>query len=416
MLGVSSALKRLKRLKRFKRLERGGRRLLVWLLGTAVAALRLCSRRWASSTPIKAPATQSPSIIGLPPAARIQVIRLDQRLGNAVMMTTMLQRLGENAKTAQIDVLANWRFCALLGRHPVVAKTIPFDKRRLIGEGGVLRAMMWLRRQQYDLIIDAANPTDPSSTQALLTALAGGRFTIGPGHGPFAPVYSHSVEIMQHEPSSDELGNSRSRHEIAMRCDLLTPLAVERLPGMELQFLPRLPKVATLADTPALALLHSKLDEHPFAALVVASRRAEKDISVVTLAALVDLCVDNHLRPMLVYGPAEGRRAQQVIELAGERAVLAPPTDIATLGVLLQSATVVVTADSGPMHYSVALGTPTCGIFVATCPGRYGYDLAPHLALDARDRPGDAAGISAAVSDWLVQARGPVKATRGPTN
>jgi ADP-heptose:LPS heptosyltransferase len=80
-------------------------------------------------------------------------------------------------------------------------------------------------------------------------------------------------------------------------------------------------------------------------------------------------------------------------------ATLAPPTGLWELAHLLNAARAVVTCDTGPMHLSVAVGTPTCGIFVSTPPPRYGYPDAPHAAVDAREREHDA--WLAEVGSWL---------------
>ena len=85
--------------------------------------------------------------------------------------------------------------------------------------------------------------------------------------------------------------------------------------------------------------------------------------------------------------------------LSNSTAVLAPPTDLSTLAALMAAARVVITCDTGPMHLAVAVGTPTCGLFVSTDPARYGYSEKPHCAVDARDGVGER--TLAALSRWL---------------
>jgi ADP-heptose:LPS heptosyltransferase len=78
-------------------------------------------------------------------------------------------------------------------------------------------------------------------------------------------------------------------------------------------------------------------------------------------------------------------------------AELAPPTGLTDLADLMHCARAVVSCDTGPMHLAVAVGTPTCGVFVSTDPSRYGYAEAPNLVLDVRSAPLDVGPVE----QWL---------------
>ena len=75
-------------------------------------------------------------------------------------------------------------------------------------------------------------------------------------------------------------------------------------------------------------------------------------------------------------GAEESAMADQ-IAAAGPGVHKAPPTSLMELRGLLQRSQLLVANDSGPMHISVAVGTPTLALFGPTDPGRngpYGMD------------------------------------------
>jgi ADP-heptose:LPS heptosyltransferase len=336
-------------------IERLGRRVLVTLL-----SLLLGSRR----RPIE-----------LPESPRILVVRLDERVGNMLLLVPLLDTLRQRFPRARIDLLANARVQLLMERHPAIDSFIPFDKRAIFAPTGPLRAPFCLRRGRYDLAIDAANPTDPSTTQTILVRLSSARHTVGVAHAAFGRLYSAPVKLRDPEA-----------HEIDLRLQLLAPVPGEALSRQV--FLGELPMPS--AEIGALAE-----DLGDTAVLNVGTRLTEKQLPPETYAAVAAELRGAGYHVLVTYGPTEKKLAEQVCVLDGN-ATLAPATSLVELAHLMRAAQRVVTCDTGPMHLAVAVGTPTCGIFVSTIPSRYGHGP-PHIAIDARD---DASG------SWLVEVRG----------
>jgi len=67
-------------------------------------------------------------------------------------------------------------------------------------------------------------------------------------------------------------------------------------------------------------------------------------------------------------GPSEAATARQIAEAAGEHVRDLTGTDLRNAVLALAAADVSVTNDSGLMHVSAALGTPTVAIFGPTSP------------------------------------------------
>ncbi|MEE8408735.1 MAG: glycosyltransferase family 9 protein [Myxococcota bacterium] len=333
--------------------ERFGRRLLI-----AVVSLLFGIRRRAVS-------------IGESPA--ILVIRLDERVGNMLLLVPLLDSLRRRFPNARIDLLANVKARTLMEGHPALSNLIPFRKRALFAADGPLRTPWRLRRSRYDVAIDAANPTDPSATQSIVARLSGARHTIGPAHSTFARLYSAPVEIDDPEA-----------HEIDLRLRLLAPL-----PGTARSrrvYLGDLPEMRPESDVHRVL---AKRDGRRLAVLNVGARLSTKRLDADAYAEIATRLDANGFDVLVTFGPGERGLAAKVAAL-NHRVTMAPPTDLIELATLLRHANAVVTCDTGPMHVAVAVGTPTCGIFVSTPPTRYGHAEPPHRMIDARERDADA--------------------------
>lgn len=76
---------------------------------------------------------------------------------------------------------------------------------------------------------------------------------------------------------------------------------------------------------------------------------------------------------LVVWGSFDERlMAEEIVALSEGTATLAPNTTLKTLAALIQTADLFVSGDTGPLHMSVAVGTPTIGLYGATRPGDCG--------------------------------------------
>jgi lipopolysaccharide heptosyltransferase I len=77
-------------------------------------------------------------------------------------------------------------------------------------------------------------------------------------------------------------------------------------------------------------------------------------------------------RGAISFGPGERDLAEAVRSAAGDPPPLVEAFDLAQLMALLQSARLLVAADTGPLHLASALGTPVVGLYGPTDPARNG--------------------------------------------
>lgn len=345
-----------------KSIERAGKRLLigalVWLLGVR------------------------PRPVELTFGPRILLVRLDERVGNVILLTPLLQSLRLRFAAAQIDLLGSVRGEPLLKGHPALNRFLPFRKRALFAKEGPIWAPFRLRRGRYDLAIDATNPTDPSVTQAILVRLSGARHTLGFDSPSVARLFSARAH-----------SDGGATHEIDSRLQLLSVL-----PG---DASTRQTSIAPLpVPTPGspLSRLIACAETRPLGVVNVGARLVDKRLGAVEYRRLVELVSKAGLLPVVTYGPRERELAVEVAKSC-RGAKMAPPTNLLDLGNLMASARAVVTCDTGPMHLAVAMKTPTCGLFVNSPLERYGYQESPHRAIDVQQ---DAPEVwLALVSQWL---------------
>jgi ADP-heptose:LPS heptosyltransferase len=78
------------------------------------------------------------------------------------------------------------------------------------------------------------------------------------------------------------------------------------------------------------------------------------------------------LTSLVLWGPGERDRAEQVVAASEGAARVAPATTIADLLAIARAATLFVAGDTGPMQLAAAVGTPIVGVFGPTNPSRNG--------------------------------------------
>jgi heptosyltransferase-3 len=307
----------------------------------------------------------------LPPHfSKILIVRIDERLGNILLLTPLLASLKQSFPHTHITVLAHEKASALLKNHPHVDRFLPFNKRALWGSESLLFRWFYLKRQKYDIAIDASNPTCPSLTHALLVWKSNAHYTLGSALSSCASLF-HAASPMQ-----------AHTHEIDLRLALLEPLHPAHL-------------IRTMHIRPTQAPSPVK---KPYAVLNMGARLPEKQLSISTYTAIAS-CMQKHGCPVyLTYGPHEKNLAQSIHQNVPQ-SHMAPETNIHTLQTFFEHARYVVSCDTGPMHLATATGTPTCGLFVSTSKERYGHTYAPHAALEMCNQPLE--DVLKLLSEWI---------------
>ena len=133
--------------------------------------------------------------------------------------------------------------------------------------------------------------------------------------------------------------------------------------------------------------------DRPIAALVISTSKPDKDWLPDRWAQLCDVLFDEYgLQPVLVGGDSAREREteRQIFARTRTRPYSALGSGIRALVGILDRAAVVISPDTGPLHISVALGTPVISLIGFTDPRRTGpYRAFEELVVDAYNAPGE---------------------------
>jgi len=335
----------------------------------------------------------------LPPGEirKVLVVRTDERVGNVLLTIPLLRALRKGLPRAEIVFLHAASKASLVRGLPYVDRLEPFEKKRFFKAPLRFAAqLLRLRRERFDVAIEAGHYHAFSLTAALLTRVAGARTVIGHDRGPARRFFDHAVAL---PPGVVQ--------DVEAKLQLLGPLGVGP-DGTWLETpLSRDPTAAKEIDAllDAMGLRETRL-------LVVnpGARKLDRRWPTERYAEVTRrIAAEHRLVPLVVWGPGEEALAREVVEGAGPGARLAPPTNLAQLAALFARAALVLTNDTGPMHLACAAGAPTLAIFLAGDAARWGHRLPGFRSVDVS--PGGSGGDTDAVvaaASSLVGAQSPV--------
>jgi len=330
---------------------------------------------------------------------RIALVKLSS-LGDVIHALPVAATLRAARPEARLSWIVERREATVLRGHPALDDVIVADTRgwREARRPAALRAALGdalalrrrLVRARFDVVLDL---------QGLIKSGVLAAATRAPLRIGFAAGF-------RREPLSALFANRRvtppaaARHVVEQYLALLQPLGAGE-PRLEF----RLP--VTPAAEAAIEEWLATAGFKPHRRLVVlnpGAGRADKRWPVEHFAALArGLVQDAGAHVLITWGPGEEAAARAIGAAAA--AMLAPPTDLQTLPALLRRASVMVAADTGPLHMAAALGTACVGLYGPTSAVRNGPYGPGHRALASPD--GTMASLSpAAVLAAVVEALG----------
>jgi heptosyltransferase-1 len=268
----------------------------------------------------------------------------------------------------------------VLAGHPALDEVIAIDTRswrRVRNRADVVRALHAMRALRTRLRMarfDAALDLQGLLKSGVLAALTRAPLRIG-----FAPPRCRERPSAWFTTRHVTPGPG-ARHVVEQYLALLEPLGVT---SPVLDF--RLP--SDPAAEARLGELFAAVGLKPRNRVVVlnpGAGRADKRWPVECFRALAGRLIrETGAHVLVVWGPGEGEAAAAIAATGSARPVLAPPTDLMELIAVLRRASIVVAADTGPLHLAAALGTPCVGLYGPTQTERNGPYGAGHRALQA---------------------------------
>lgn len=313
---------------------------------------------------------------------KIALIKLSS-LGDVVHALPLAASLRARHPGASITWVVEVREAAVLEGHPALDAILTVDTRgwrRRRGPGSLLalgRAVAGLRRRLRRAAFDVAVDAQGLLKSGVLAALTGARCRIG-----FAA--RHCREPLAAAFTNRRVTPPAGRHVVEQYLALLEPLG----PGpTSLDF--HLPDDGPAGEAVERVLAEAGLKpHHRMVVLSPGAGRPDKRWPAAAFGRLAGRLVEEAAAQVLVvWGPGEGELARAVVAAARPaRPALAPPTDLRGLVALLRRASLVVAADTGPLHLAAALGRPCLGLYGPTRPERNGPFGPGHAVVRAPGR------------------------------
>ena len=274
---------------------------------------------------------------------RILVIKLSS-LGDIAHALPAVRALKERTG-AVIDWVVQPEYTRLLTCCPDVERLIEFPRRDFARN--VFSFLREVRRERYDAIVDLQG----LMKSAWVAGMARGRLRAGPA---WAREGAHWFYTLQ--PARAE---GPRRHAVEELMDVVNAVA----PGAADAPVPRL-------DFPE---AENVVEPGPHVAFAPFSRWDTKDWPIEKFAELGKrLVAEMGCQIRIVGGSSNEDQGEALARQIGRARNLCGKTDLPGLCSLLKGMDLLVTVDSGPMHWADALGVPLVAIFGATDPSRTG--------------------------------------------
>ena len=313
----------------------------------------------------------------------IALVKLSS-IGDVVHALPVAAALRNALPQARLTWIVERREAAVLRGHPALTEIVPVDTRLWRRARGPLAlaettgAVAALARHLLAARFDVAIDLQGLIKSGVITAATRAPLRIGFAAG-------HCRERLNTLCTNQRVTPPPSaRHIVDRYLALLEPLGAR----------PRSVEFALPTDGPAEAYVDEFLMGAGLKArdrLVVlnpGAGRADKRWPIECFRVLARrLAAEAGAAVLVIWGPNELADARAIVgQDTPGRAILAPPTNLDELLAVLRRASVVVAADTGPLHLAAALGTRCVGLYGPTSAERNGPYGRGHRSLESPDR------------------------------
>lgn len=267
-------------------------------------------------------------------------------LGDAVLVTSILEKLHAFYPDARIDLVVRKGNDGLFTGHPFIHTLHVWNKR----EGktcALFRLIRQLRQTRYDHIINAQR----FFSTGLMTVLARGKEKIGYDKNPLSFLFTRTVEHV--------IGDGR--HEVDRLNALVAHLTDGNRPW---------PRLYPTSEARAVAerLVYQYTEgQGPYVTIAPASVWFTKQWPEHKWVELIKtLPVDMHI--FLIGAPSDGPLCQRIIKAAGRGHDLSEELSLLASAALMEGAAMNYVNDSAPLHIASAMNAPVTAVFCSTVP------------------------------------------------
>ncbi len=284
---------------------------------------------------------------------KILVIRQDDRIGNPILVTPLLIALRKNFPQAKISFLASEVSAELFSGSKLADELLVLEKKRYIRNPlAFLLNIVRLRKKRFDLAFDCSDENTLSFGHGMWIYLSGAKYRIG--HKRDRSDLFLNIEV----PPADY-----TRHATEMHLDLLRFLVPER--SEELPFLEvKREEEKYIEDY----LEKMGINSEDFLVGINLGGTGKKKWGLENFIALGNRLKRENVKVIYTWGPQE----KNWIKNMNNAEVLKEILPLPKLSALLKRCNLFISSDSGIMHLSTAVGTPTLAIFIHSDPQKFG--------------------------------------------
>lgn len=292
---------------------------------------------------------------------KILVVKL-RAIGDVLLSTAVLKNLRYNFPNAKIDFLTEPPAKEIVDGNPFIDELIIFER-----EKNNLIKFWELRKRKYDLVIDLfCNPRS-----ALLTFITGAKYRVG--YAFRGRSYAYNVKL---KPRKEV------HHNVEFNLDALRAIGLEIIDKeIYIQLNEEAEKFAEKFWK------ENNLNGKLVIALNPSGTWETKRWGIEKFAKLGDIIAKNfNAKILILWGnQKELEDAQKIFSIMEEKPLIPPKTNLKQLASILKRCSFTISNDSGPMHISTAVGTPTLGIYGPTNPYAQGPYGEKHLWVRKED-------------------------------
>lgn len=274
-------------------------------------------------------------------------------IGDVILSTVVLENLKSNFPNASIDYLTEKPSEQMLDGLTEINKVHLFSKKNLPGRFNLIRT---IRKEKYDLILDFYS--NPFTAQ--LTFLSGAKYKAG------FPYKGRKYAYNLFGP--EERG---VYHAADLHLEFLKKLGINV--GNNILKASINDEAKSIADQ----FIKENFENNDFIVGISPSGGWQsKKCDPIKFAEIAHAVVQKYsAKILIVWGPDDEKECDKIISLMKNKVVKAPNTNIQQMAALIYKCKVLIANDSGPMHISTAMGTPTLSLHGPTDPklqGPYG--------------------------------------------
>ena len=284
---------------------------------------------------------------------KILVVRQDDRIGNLILITSLLISLKKNFPQAKISFLASEVASELFSGSKSVDELLVLEKKRYIRNPlAFISNIFKLRKKRFDLTFDCSDENHLSLGHGMWIYLSGAKYRIG--HKRDRSDLFLNIEV----PSVDY-----TRHATDMHLDLLRfliPEISEELPFLEV----KREEEKYIKNY----LEKMGINFKDFLVGINLGGTGEKRWGLENFIELGNKLKRENVKVIYIWGPQEKNWTKNLNNTEVLKEILPLPK----LSALLKRCNLFVSSDSGIMHLATAVGTPTLAIFIHSDPRKFG--------------------------------------------